>query len=80
MTFTSSNKRPRQYAAEIVKLKTREERRAALERVPPIYRETVMTHVTNTLKLAWHWRKRIDDHPRAHVPECVRTMLQELEI
>ena len=61
MTFASSNKRPRQYAAEIVKLKTKEERRAALERVPAVHRETVVTHVTNTLLLAWHWRKRIDE-------------------
>ena len=37
--------RPRQYAAQIIALKTREERRAALEEVPEEYRAWVRTLV-----------------------------------
>lgn len=39
-------KRPRHYAAEIAALKTLEERRQALERVPPDFKELVKTHLT----------------------------------
>lgn len=38
-------KRPREYAAEILELKTREERRQALEKVPENVREMVRKHV-----------------------------------
>jgi hypothetical protein len=38
-------KRPRHYMEEIVKLKSREEREAALEKVPEEYRAMVKTHV-----------------------------------
>jgi len=62
---------PRQYAADIVKLKSRDERRAALERVPPIYRDMVRRHVENTLSVAWHWMRAINANPTLHVPDCV---------
>ena len=39
------NKRPRQYAAEIMDLETIEERRAALKKVPKHYQKLVMKHV-----------------------------------
>lgn len=38
-------KRPREYAAEILELKTREERRQALEKVPENVREMVRKQV-----------------------------------
>ena len=38
-------KRPRHYAAEILKLKTKEERRAALDSVPEHLRDLVRKHV-----------------------------------
>jgi len=38
-------KRPRHYAAEILKLKTKEERRAALDSVPREYQDMVRKHV-----------------------------------
>ena len=38
-------KRPRQYAEEILNLKTREERSAALAKVPDIYRSWVEEYV-----------------------------------
>jgi hypothetical protein len=41
----STEKRPRHYAQEIVKLKSREERKAALEKVPEEYRAMVKVHV-----------------------------------
>lgn len=37
--------RPRQYAAQIINLPTREERKAALERVPEEWREMTRKHV-----------------------------------
>jgi hypothetical protein len=40
-------KRPRHWANEIVKLKSREERKAALEKVPEEYRAMVKIHVEN---------------------------------
>lgn len=40
-----SEKPPRAYAAEIMEMKSREERRAALEAVPAHLRMTVRTHV-----------------------------------
>lgn len=51
-------KRPRHYAAEIMQLKTREERRAALAEVPELYREIVMTHVRCWFELKNHKRER----------------------
>jgi len=41
----SHDKRPRQYAAEIMKLTTPEARRIALERVPEIWRAMTKAHV-----------------------------------
>lgn len=43
--------RPRQYAAEIIKLKTRDERRAYLDTVPVEYRAMVEFYV-------WDWWAR----------------------
>lgn len=40
-------KRPRHYAAEIIALPTAEERRAALEKVPELWRDTTRIHVIN---------------------------------
>ncbi len=39
--------RPRHYAERIMTLKTKEERKAALEQVPEEYRKLVETHVRN---------------------------------
>ena len=39
------NKRPRQYASDIMELETVEERRAALKKVPKEYQKLVMKHV-----------------------------------
>lgn len=47
-------KRPRDWAAEIVELPTKEERRAALQRVPEHLQGMVKTHVQNT----WTLRKQ----------------------
>lgn len=41
-----TEKRPRAYAAEIIKLRTKEERRAALEDVPDKFRDWVKDLVT----------------------------------
>ena len=38
-------KRPRHYAEEIVKLKSREERKSALEKIPDEFKAMVKTHV-----------------------------------
>jgi hypothetical protein len=40
--------RPRQYAAQIAALTTRQQRVAALDKVPEHFRALVVTHVTNT--------------------------------
>lgn len=42
-----SEKRPRDYADEIIALPTREARAAALEKVPGAYRALVREHVTD---------------------------------
>lgn len=42
--------RPRHYADRIMKLKTKEERKAALEQVPEEYRKLVETHVRNAFE------------------------------
>lgn len=47
--------RPRQYAAQILQLKTREERNAALLQVPEEWRDLVRKHCETT----WH-------HPSRH--------------
>lgn len=47
-------KRPRHYAAEIAGIKTLEERRAALEKVPEHYKEIVRTHLKNTWFIKQH--------------------------
>lgn len=73
--FWQTPKPPRDYAAEIVRLKSRDERRAALERVPPAYRDMVRKHVENTLLLAWHWQRRISERPCDFVPESVWLLL-----
>jgi len=41
----SIDKKPRHHAAEIAALPTREQRRSALEDVPPEWRELVRRHV-----------------------------------
>lgn len=46
---------PRQYAAQILQLKTREERNAALEQVPEEWRGLVRKHC----EITWH-------HPSRH--------------
>lgn len=51
MTFRS-DRWPREYVAEILALPTREERRAALNRVPNHLRPIVETHV----RIAWEKR------------------------
>lgn len=75
--FPSASKKPRDYAHDIAKLKTREERRAALEKVPPIMQGIVKTHVTNTLSLVKHWQRRIEADPLCRIPECVHDLLEE---
>ena len=51
-------KRPRHYAAEIIQLTTREQRRDALNRVPEAWRELVAAHV----RIAWQRGPRENDH------------------
>jgi peptidoglycan/xylan/chitin deacetylase (PgdA/CDA1 family) len=46
-----SLKKPRHYALEISRLKTRQERVDALEKVPEKYQPIVKTHVTNMFLL-----------------------------
>lgn len=48
--------RPRQYAAQIVALKSKDERRAALAGVPEHLRDLVRTHV----EIAWNHPQRTD--------------------
>ncbi len=48
--------RPRQYAAAIVALKSKDERRTALEQVPEHLRNLVRTHV----EIAWNHPQRKD--------------------
>ena len=50
-------KRPRHYAAEIVRLRTLDQRRAALELVPEHLRELTAAHIRNE----WQRRKSIGD-------------------
>jgi methylphosphotriester-DNA--protein-cysteine methyltransferase len=52
----SEEKRPRQYAAEIVALKTREERAQKLTEVPEHLRELVKKHVELTFKQRKTWK------------------------
>lgn len=78
MNFVSMIEPPRVVAARIAKLKTREERRAALDQVPAAYRELVKAQVTNTLLLARHWRDRIAANPATPVPQSVRDLLDAL--
>jgi len=52
--------RPRQYAQQIIKLTSREERRAALEKVPAHLRDMVKTHV----EVAYEQLRRIRKHGR----------------
>jgi hypothetical protein len=51
MYYLNNEKRPRHYISEIMALKTREERKAALDRVPEEYREWVRTSVVNFFEL-----------------------------
>lgn len=54
--MTSHSERwPREYVAEILALPTREERRAALNRVPSHLREMVKLYV----RIAWEKRKHV---------------------
>ena len=53
----SNPKRPRHYAEEILQLKTREERLAALEQVPEGMRGMVKTHVEATFEKLKYMRK-----------------------
>jgi len=48
-------KRPRQYAHEITKMKTADERKAALAKVPEHLRELVKTHVEITWSFSRYW-------------------------
>lgn len=48
---------PRQYAAEIMALKTKQERRESLNRVPEWCRDMVADHVTSAFMLARFKRK-----------------------
>jgi hypothetical protein len=47
MYHLNYEKRPRHYISEILALKTRAERVAALDKVPEIYKEWVRTSVIN---------------------------------
>lgn len=47
MYLLNNEKRPRHYISEILALKTRAERREALDKVPEDYREWVRTSVVN---------------------------------
>lgn len=76
--FGNSSKPPRAYAAEIVTLKSRDERRAALDKVPPVYRDMVRKHVENTLLLAWHWQRRINERPYDFAPESIWDLLDSV--
>lgn len=49
--------RPRHYAAEILALKTREERREALLKVPPDYQERVKLYVENEFERRKYTRR-----------------------
>lgn len=51
-------KRPREYAAEILQLKTREERKLALAKVPIDFRDIVTLHVNNAFDLARSKKRR----------------------
>ena len=51
-------KRPRHYAEEILQLKTREERLAALENVPEDMRGAVRLHVEVTFEKLKHRRRQ----------------------
>ena len=47
----NNEKRPRHYIAEIMALKTREERKEALDKVPEEYKEWVRKSVVNFFEL-----------------------------
>lgn len=51
-------RRPRHYADEIIRLRTREERRDALAKVPEIFQSLVETHVRNHFSLQSFKRKQ----------------------
>ena len=48
--MNATEKRPRNFAEEILQLKTREERKAALEQVPEDMRGAVRLHVEATFE------------------------------
>ncbi|MBI3771429.1 MAG: hypothetical protein HY272_01800 [Gammaproteobacteria bacterium] len=54
MAITPQNKRPRHYAAEIILMRTRAERAAALEKVPPEWLGLIEAHVRNHLARQRH--------------------------
>ncbi|MEW5668288.1 hypothetical protein AB1288_18405 [Pseudomonas putida] len=55
--------RPRQYAAQILQFKTREERNAALQEVPEEWRDLVRKHC----EITWHHpsRHKLREEPEA---------------
>lgn len=59
-TPTTTEKRPRHYAAEIIALKSRDGRAAALARVPEIFRAWVRDLVED-----YYWRRRLPAQPPA---------------
>lgn len=58
MVFISCEKRPREYAAEIIALKTRQERKEALDKVPAKYKDWVASYVTTSFSIKKHSRIR----------------------
>lgn len=51
MYYLNNEKKPRHYIVEIMALKTKEERKAALDKVPEEYREWVRKSVVNFFEL-----------------------------
>ncbi len=61
MYDTNEIKRPRQFARDILAMPDRDDRRAALERVPKIYRDLVRKHV----EIAYNQKRFLNRHGRA---------------
>jgi hypothetical protein len=64
---------PHEYAADIARMPTREERRAALDAVPEIVRPIVRDHVEHVLGLAWRWQRRAERGER--VPARMQALI-----
>ncbi|MDT4866204.1 hypothetical protein FQZ97_1010470 [compost metagenome] len=58
MSRDNTGPRPRQYADQILRMPTLEERRAALQRVPPEWRDLVKKHA----EIAWNHPQRNQPH------------------